>query len=142
MTSILSSGKIPNLLSKIMISSKNLTQTFKKFLNIFFLNTMQRAERIIKSQGYKVGYCTAVLRFRNSAKHPIAGITLSTKSALPTRGCQEHRYDITIAVNGIKLSCHDARFWKSMSLGEKRAYGKLQRHAASDISGTNSSLPS
>ena len=42
MASILSGGKIPNFLSKIMVSSKNLTQTFKKFLYIFFFNSVRR----------------------------------------------------------------------------------------------------
>ena len=53
MTAIFSSGKIPNFLIITMISNKNLTQTFKKILYMFFIYTVRRTMLGIVSEGNK-----------------------------------------------------------------------------------------
>ena len=102
MATILSGGKIPNFLIIIMISNKNLTQTLKKILYMFFIYTIYRTMRGVKSEGNKIGNGTGRLGFSNCTKHPFASISLSTKTTFTTWSCKEHRYDVTLAVNGIK----------------------------------------
>ena len=55
MTAILSGGKIPNFLIIVMVSNKNLTQTFKKILYMFFIYTVRGTMFRVVSEGNKIG---------------------------------------------------------------------------------------
>ena len=98
MASIFSRGEIPNFVSIIMIPNKNLTQTFKKILNMFFIDAIIRTMFRIESKSYKVRNRARRLRFSYSSKHPFAGVPLFAKSALSARYSQEHRYNVIFAV--------------------------------------------
>ena len=102
MTAVFSGGKIPNFLIITMVSSKNLTQTFKKILYMFFIYTVRRTMLGIVREGNKIGDGTGRLSLSDCAKHPFTGVSLSTKTTFTAWSCQEHRYDVTVAVNGIK----------------------------------------